>query len=62
MSFLGIGVRPPTPSLGSLISDGIQYADSNLGFVLGPLLVVVTIVLALQLLARALGAARRVTR
>jgi peptide/nickel transport system permease protein len=62
MSFLGIGVRPPAPSLGGLISDGIDYADSNAAFVLGPLAVVVVLVLALQLLARALAGARRVTR
>jgi peptide/nickel transport system permease protein len=62
MSFLGIGVRPPAPSLGGLISDGIDYADSNPAFVLGPLAVVVVLVLALQLLARALAGARRVTR
>jgi peptide/nickel transport system permease protein len=62
MSFLGIGVRPPAPSLGGLISDGIDYADSNAAFVLGPLAVVVVLVLALQLLARELAGARRVTR
>lgn len=62
MSFLGIGVRPPTPSLGSLIADGIDYVDSNLGFVLGPLVVVVIVVLSLQLIAQGLGAARRVVR
>ncbi len=62
MSFLGIGIRPPAPSLGSLISDGIDYAGANLGFVLGPLVVVVILVLALQLLARALGKNRRVVR
>jgi peptide/nickel transport system permease protein len=62
MSFLGIGVRPPQPSLGSLIADGIDYVDSNLGFVLGPLVVVVILVLSLQLIAQGLGAARRVTR
>ena len=58
MSFLGIGVRPPQPSLGSLIADGIDYVDSNLGFVLGPLVVVVILVLSLQLIAQGLGAAR----
>lgn len=62
MSFLGIGVRPPAPSLGNLISDGIAYAESNLAFVVGPLVVIIIVVLALQLLARALGSARRVTR
>jgi len=62
MSFLGIGVRPPAPSLGGLISDGIDYVDSNAAFVLGPLTVVVVLVLCLQLMARALAGARRVTR
>ena len=62
MSFLGIGIRPPAPSLGSLISDGIDYADANLGLVLGPLALVVILVLALQLLARALGGRRRIVR
>jgi peptide/nickel transport system permease protein len=60
MSFLGIGVKPPAPSLGSLISDGINYADNNVGYVLGPLTAVIALVLALQLLGQALGAARRV--
>ncbi len=62
MSFLGIGVRPPAPSLGGLISDGIGYAETNPAYVLGPLAVVVVLVLALQLLAGALAGARRVTR
>jgi ABC-type dipeptide/oligopeptide/nickel transport system permease subunit len=48
--------------LGSLIADGIDYVDSNLGFVLGPLVVVVILVLSLQLIAQGLGSARRVTR
>lgn len=62
MSFLGIGVRPPNPSLGGLISDGIDYADANLAFVVAPLVVVVVLVLALQLLVQSLSAARRVGR
>lgn len=53
MSFLGIGVRPPQPSLGNLISDGIRYADSNAAYVVGPLLVVVALALGLQLVAQA---------
>lgn len=60
MSFLGIGVQPPAPSLGSLISDGINYADNNVAFVLGPLAAVIILVLSLQLLAQALGSARRI--
>nr|WP_231747606.1 ABC transporter permease [Auraticoccus cholistanensis] len=62
MSFLGIGVRPPAPSLGSLISDGIGYAESNVAYVVAPLVVVVVVVLGLQLVAQALGRAARGVR
>lgn len=29
MSFIGVGVRPPTPELGAMISDGVQYVISG---------------------------------
>ena len=29
MSFIGVGVRPPTPELGAMISDGVQYIVSG---------------------------------
>jgi len=29
MSFIGVGVRPPTPELGAMISDGVQYIISG---------------------------------
>jgi peptide/nickel transport system permease protein len=29
MSFIGVGVRPPTPELGAMISDGAQYIVSG---------------------------------
>lgn len=62
MSFLGIGIRPPAPTLGSLISEGIDYAEINISYVLGPLVVVVLLVLGFQLIAQSFGQARRVTR
>ncbi|OYN99329.1 peptide/nickel transport system permease protein [Propionibacteriaceae bacterium ES.041] len=62
MSFLGIGVRPPQPSLGSLIADGINYVSFNPAYAVGPLAVVVVLVLALQLLAQALVGTGRITR
>jgi peptide/nickel transport system permease protein len=60
MSFLGIGVRPPRPSLGSVISDSLAYLDYNPLFALGPLLFVAMLVLGFQLIAQAIGAGRRV--
>ncbi|HUY96225.1 MAG TPA: ABC transporter permease [Verrucomicrobiae bacterium] len=42
MSFVGIGIQPPTPSLGNLIADGSQYLTSvpRLAIIPGVLLAV----------------------
>jgi peptide/nickel transport system permease protein len=60
MSFIGIGVRPPDPSLGSIISESIPNLDINAAFAIGPLVVVAALVLGFLLIAQALGRARRV--
>ncbi|MRH87854.1 ABC transporter permease subunit [Nocardia sp. SYP-A9097] len=60
MSFIGIGVRPPDPSLGSLISESIHYLDVNPAYAIGPLLVVSGLTLGFLLIAQALGRARRI--
>lgn len=60
MSFIGIGVRPPDPSLGSLISASIDNLDANPAFAVGPLLVVSGLTLGFLLIAQALGRARRI--
>lgn len=59
LSFLGLGVRPPDPSLGSLIRDGIRNAWQAPTFVVGPLLVVAALVLGFLLISQALARARR---
>jgi peptide/nickel transport system permease protein len=58
MSFLGIGVRPPHPSLGSLIKDGTRNIYDSPSFAVGPLVVVVALVLGFLLIAQALSRAR----
>ena len=58
MSFLGIGVRPPAPSLGSLIKDGVRNIYDSPTFALGPLAVVSALVLGFLLVAQALWKAR----
>ena len=58
MSFLGIGVRPPSPSLGSLIKDGVRNMYESPTFALGPLTVVAVLVLGFLLLTQALSKAR----
>ncbi|MEE2059505.1 ABC transporter permease [Rhodococcus artemisiae] len=59
MSFLGLGITPPTPSLGSLIKEGTQNAYHSPLFVVGPLVVVVVLVLGLLLISQALAARSR---
>lgn len=59
ISFLGIGVRPPEPSLGNILADSIGYLDANYMFAVGPLIVIAILVLAFQLIAQAIGAQRR---
>lgn len=59
LSFLGLGVRPPSPSLGSLIRDGIRNVWEAPYFVVGPLLVVSMLVLGFLLIAQSVSARRR---
>ena len=59
MSYIGIGVRPPQPSLGNIINDAVPNLDVNAMFAVGPLLVVAVLVLGFQLLAQSVGARRR---
>lgn len=55
MSFLGVGVRPPEPTLGSVLSQSMPYLAQSPHFAAGPLLAVTALVLGLSLLADALN-------
>lgn len=59
MSFIGIGIRPPAPSLGSIIAGSLNYLDVNPWYAVGPLLIVTMMVLSFQLIAQSIGAHRR---
>lgn len=59
MSFIGIGVRPPDPSLGSIVAESTRNLDVNPAMAIGPLLVVSALTLGFLLIAQALGRARR---
>lgn len=59
LSFLGLGVRPPAPSLGSMISQGIDLMYYAPLVALGPLVVVIALVLGLLLIAQSLSEADR---
>ena len=59
MSFLGLGVRPPAPSLGGVIADSLLYLEVRPWFALAPLTVVVALSVGFYLIAQALGKASR---
>lgn len=50
MSFVGLGVQPPAPSLGSMVSGGIKYLPEFWWIPVFPALLVVLIVLGFNLL------------
>ncbi|WP_291474806.1 ABC transporter permease [Corynebacterium sp.] len=59
MSFLGLGVVPPTASLGSLINEGAAYAWHAPFYAVGPLSVVVVLTVGLLLISQALSRSTR---
>ena len=50
LSFLGLGVRPPTPSWGVILSDGRQYITTYPHIVTFPGVMIVLTVLAFNFL------------
>jgi ABC-type dipeptide/oligopeptide/nickel transport system permease subunit len=50
LSFIGIGVRPPMPSWGSIINDGFQFALYYPHLWLVPGLIIALVVLAFNFL------------
>jgi len=54
LSFLGLGVVPPTPSLGLMIAEGQRYMSSHPEALLVPSIVVVLVILAFGVLGEAL--------
>jgi peptide/nickel transport system permease protein len=55
MSFVGIGVRPPAPSLGALLRTSINFLEQNPWYALGPIVVVTALVLGFNLIADGLN-------
>ncbi|MER7911529.1 MULTISPECIES: ABC transporter permease [unclassified Streptomyces] len=55
MSFLGVGVRPPEPTLGAVLSQSMPYLAQAPHFAAGPLVTVTALVLGLSLVAEALN-------
>ncbi|UGQ09842.1 ABC transporter permease [Yinghuangia sp. ASG 101] len=59
MSFIGIGVRPPDPSLGGILAESRPYLEDHFTYALGPLVVITTLVVGLNLIAEALNRGAR---
>lgn len=55
MSFVGIGIRPPSPSLGALLRSSINFLSQNPWYALGPIVVVTALVLGFNLIADGLN-------
>jgi peptide/nickel transport system permease protein len=53
LSFLGLGIQPPTPSWGNMLSNAQQYYYHSVWLVLFPGLMIVLVVLAASLLGNA---------
>ena len=49
LSFLGVGVQPPTPSWGGMIAEGRQYLNTAVWIVGGPALAMVLLTLSISL-------------
>lgn len=55
MSFVGIGIRPPSPSLGALLRTSANFLNENPWYALGPIMVVTALVLSFNLIADGLN-------
>ena len=49
LNFLGVGVKPPTPTLGNILNDGVVWVSSDFLFFLIPGLALAIIVIAFNL-------------
>jgi peptide/nickel transport system permease protein len=50
LSFLGLGVQPPTPDLGSMVADGANYLPDSWWLTVFPALAILVVVLGFNLL------------
>lgn len=55
MSFLGVGVRPPDPTLGSVLSQAMPYLSDHPHLAAAPLIAVTGLVLGFTLVAESLN-------
>lgn len=58
LSFIGLGIQPPTPSLGGLIADGQNYLQTNPALVVLPALMILMVIGGVQFVSQGLSARR----
>lgn len=57
LSIVGLGVQPPTPSLGVLLNNGLRFVTQSPTYVVGPALLLLLIAIGFSLVADALNEA-----
>jgi peptide/nickel transport system permease protein len=50
LSYLSVGVKPPTPTLGNILTDSINYSTADFFFFFTPALLIAIIVVSFNLL------------
>jgi peptide/nickel transport system permease protein len=48
-SYLGVGIKPPTPTLGNILNDSVAYAESDFIFFFFPAFMIAVIVISFNL-------------
>jgi peptide/nickel transport system permease protein len=56
LSFIGLGIQPPTPSLGLMISEGQRYLQTDISLALLPALVIFLLIGGVQFASQSLTA------
>lgn len=54
MSFLGLGIQPPAPAWGSMLSYAKSYLDKSMTYILAPTIIIFLTVLSINLLGDAM--------
>jgi peptide/nickel transport system permease protein len=55
LSIIGLGIQPPTPSLGALLNVGIRFIEQSPMYILGPTIVLILLSMSFSLLSDALN-------
>ncbi|MDH6626219.1 peptide/nickel transport system permease protein [Streptomyces sp. LBL] len=57
LSIVGLGVQPPTPSLGVLLNNGLRFVSQSPTYIMGPALLLLLLAVGVSLMSDALNEA-----